>query len=170
MTARYQLRETGVWDNEAGRLISPNDVPEWDAYMAYRNAGGEVDPLPILIIPIDERRAVIAGRLDRFIREAMERPYSVGGHSFTLRPDEQAMLVDVALAEAAGLTIPAPLTVYSDDGVAIGTTPANRRNMAERIIARRFRIYERRKALEYLIAGSADPESIDSESGWGDSP
>lgn len=45
MSARYELRQVGIFDRELGRAITMMDN-EWAAYQAWLDAGGHPDPEP----------------------------------------------------------------------------------------------------------------------------
>lgn len=165
--ARYEVRRRGVFDRDLARVIEPGD-PAWADYLAHLRDELPVDPMPPeeRLEPIEKRRARVLDRIGSPLRVADARPYTIGAGSFRLDRFEAQMVIDACAISAAGGSPPSPFTLFDLDGTPVALSPANLRNLAEKILARRLRVYLRRRELEQAVAASDDPEALDLEGGW----
>lgn len=143
MTARYELREPGVHDNETGRDITPMDGAEWALYHEWLAVHGNA-PDPVPLPPGPTIAEALAAKLSEIEQLATAQRRKVTGPaspqemaSWTLKAREalayQANPVDTSApmlaveAEARGVT--------TDDIVARVTRNALAYSRAEAAIA-----------------------------------
>lgn len=168
MSARYELRLTGVFDTEKGEHLTPSS-PGWPEYQAWRAAGG----LPAIATPIvgtgalgerrKRRKAALAGaRAER--EEAAV--VSVAGRDFRLTAALVARLSLYAAVIANGVAYPPAGTVWIDvEGNGVILAAADFRALAIAAAGRLNAIAAREAEIAAAIE-VGDPDQIDVESGW----
>jgi hypothetical protein len=170
MSARYEIRRVGVFDNKALELITPMDGEAWAAYEAWRAEGNDPDPPPAAdAITLEEALARKMAEIeDRAAtqRRAITGPVSAQEmSSWTLKYD-QALAYDPAVGDASApmLALEAKARgVATDEIVARVKTNAAAYSKAEAAIAGNA---GRHKDAVRQLADALAVLAYDASSGW----
>lgn len=164
---RYELRDAGVWDKVAERLILPTD-PAWADYEAALY-DSPPDPKPLSPLPpIAARRTEIAAQVNAVRNRVLNRlTVTIGGYVVAADTASYANLLGIGLLLATGEPLPAGFTWRTVDNQLVPLTAAQVRAVLKAMVQAREAAYRRSWALkDDEIAASEAPDGVDLEAGW----
>lgn len=164
--SRYELRRVGVFDRDAGVVVTRRDAG-WREYEAWLTAGGVPDPMPQPPAPSLELRRAERSALVNRVRDAQAAAgVTFDGKRFDSDPVSRANLTGAVASIGGGGGLPSGLQWRTADNQLVAMTPQKLSQLGRAVLDHVNACYVRSWELKDAIAASLDPESIDITAGW----
>ena len=163
--ARYELRNVGAFDKEAGVEILPC-TPEWTDYCRWLVAGGMPDPMPPVPVDLERVRADLTGQVNAVRDRQLAAGITFNGHRYDSDPASRANLVGVVASISAGIPLPDGFVWRDADNNEVPMDGPGLTELGAALLAHTYACHVYSWELKAQLLAAEDPRPIDIREGW----